>query len=261
MMKKLNRFILFISIFLAFPASVYAEGITYPSSGVFKFQHKLATKGNARAQYKLGTMYEYGKGIELDIEKAKHWYGLASTAGIKAADDRIIYLSIKEQGYDQAKYSAWLKAIEKEAGKSNGDSMFVLAQLYREGLGVNKDLNRALEILDRVSLLGAADVEDEMVLIQAEIEANSKVDEVAQRRNEKEHAARLSQQERQQQVKQKQNKEQQIAQQEQADKVRLAAKIRRYEKVMMKLKLEQELIDKQQAWASGGATTTVDDEF
>jgi len=259
MVKNLNHFILIIAISLVFPASVYATETTNQPSGVFKFQHKLATKGNARAQYKLGTMYERGTGIELDIGNAKHWYGLASTAGVKAADDRLTYLLIKEQGYDQAKNLAWLNAIKKEAGKSNGDSMFVLAQLYREGLGVNKDLNKALKILDKVSLLGAADVDDEIVLIQAEIQSSKKAEEAAQRKDEIE-TARLVQQKKQKKMEQQLGKEQQIAQQEETKKAILAAKIRRYEKVMMQLQREQQLIEEQQAWASGSAATT-DGEF
>jgi len=236
------------------------EQVNQPS-GVFKFQQKLANNGNARAQYKLGTMYECGTGIELDLEKAKHWYGLASAAGIKAASDRLTYLSIKEQGYDEAKNSAWLDSIKKEAGRSNGDSMFLLAQLHREGLGVNKDLNKSLEILDQVSLLGAADVDEEIAMILEEIESGKKAKKVAQRRN-KEEVARLAQQEKQQQVEQKANKELQVVQQEEAAKAEQAAKIKRYEKAMMQLHLEQQQIDNQQAWASGGdLTATADDEF
>ena len=262
MMRYLNRIIFFILISFSLSGSGYAMDMSNQSSGIFKFQQKLATNGNSRAQYKLGTMYECGTGIELDIEKAKHWYGLAAAAGVKAAADRMTYLTIKEQGYDQAKNLAWLKEVKEQAGRSNGDSMFLLAQLYREGFGVNKDLNKALEILDQVSLLGAADVDDEIAMIQAEVEAGNKAKQLAKRRN-KEAAARLAQQEKQQQVDQQANKEQQIAQQEAAAEAEQAAKIRRYEKAMMQLQREQQKIDKQQAWATGGvtATATVDDEF
>lgn len=233
---------------------------TQPTSGVFKFQHKLASNGNARAQYKLGSMYECGTGVELDIEKAKHWYNLASTAGVKSANDRLTYLSVKERGYDQAKNSSWLDGVKKDANKSNGDAMFLLAQLYREGLGVDKDLGKALEILDRVSLLGAADVEDERALIQAELIASKKAIKAAQRKNEID-AARLAKQEKQQKIVQQANKEQQIAQQEATAQASQDEKIKRYEKAMMQLLLEQQQIDKQQAWASGGGVATADDEF
>ena len=270
MMRYINQFIFFISISLLLPTSVNASDMAFQPSGVFKFQQKLATNGNAHAQYKLGTMYECGTGIELDIEKAKHWYDLASAAGIKAANDRLTYLSIKEQGYDQAKNSAWLNTLKKEADSSNGDSMFLLAQLYREGLGVAKDLNKALKILDKVSLLGAADVDEEIAMIQEEIKAGNKAAKAAQRGDEIE-AERIAQQVKQQQIDKQVNKElqkaqqaskeQQIAKQEEAEKASQAAKIRRYEKAMMQLQLEQQQIDKQQAWASGGAAAAVDDEF
>lgn len=260
MMKHINQFILFVAIFLILPGSVYALDALKQSSNVFKFQQKLATNGNARAQYKLATMYEAGVGTAPSIELAKHWYGQSSAAGIKAADDRMTYLLIKKQGFDRAKNSVWLNDLKKAADRSNGDAMFVLAQLYREGLGVNKDLNKALQILDQVSLLGAADVDDEIVLIQAEIEASNKAKQAAKRRD-KEEAARLAQQEKRQQVEQQANKEQQIAQQQAAAKAEQAAKIRRYEKAMMQLQLEQQQIDKQQAWASGDTAVTADDEF
>ena len=194
MMIHINRLILFLSISFILPTSVFAMDMaTQPTSGVFKFQHKLASNGNARAQYKLGSMYEYGTGVDLDIEKAKHWYGLSSTAGVKSANDRLTYLSVKERGYDPAKNSVWLDGVKKSANKSNGDAMFLLAQLYREGFGVDKDLGKALEILDRVSLLGAADVEDERALIQAEMIASKKAEKAEQRKNEID-AARLAKQ-------------------------------------------------------------------
>jgi TPR repeat protein len=267
MMKLLNRYILFLTISFVFPGTVYALDAASQSSNVFKFQQKLAAKNNARAQYKLATMYEMGIGIAPSIELAKHWYGQASAAGINAASDRLIYLSIKEQGYDQAKNSAWLEGIKKQAEKSNGDGLFLLAQLHREGLGVNKDLNKALDILDQVSLLGAADVEDERRLILQEIEANKKAEITAQKIKVQE-TARVAQQEKQQQVDKEQlkkqqqvNKEQLKKQQEEVASASQAAKIRRYEKARMQRQLEQQLIDEQQAWASGGVTVEVDEEF
>ncbi len=257
MMIHINRLILFLSISFILPTSVFAMDMaTQPTSGVFKFQHKLASNGNARAQYKLGSMYESGTGVDLDIEKAKHWYGLSSTAGVKSANDRLTYLSVKERGYDPAKNSVWLDGVKKSANKSNGDAMFLLAQLYREGFGVDKDLGKALEILDRVSLLGAADVEDERALIQAEMIASKKAEKAAQRKNEID-AARLAKQK----IDQRANKEQQIVQQEAAAKTSQDEKIKRYEKAMMQLLLEQQQIDKQQAWASGGGVATADDEI
>ncbi len=277
-MRHINRLILFISLSFILPASGYAVDASSQSNNVFVFQQKLANKGNARAQYKLATMYESGTGTEQDMEQAGHWYDKASSAGIKSAKDRRTYLAIKQQGYDKTKHSAWLASIQKDAKESKGDALFVLAQLYREGLGVKKDLNRSLEILDKVSLLGAADVENEIALIQQEVDANNKAKQIARKRH-KMKLARLAQQEKQQQARQLTNIEPPKAPAKEAapvvtkapkadtpqaaDKTSIqAAKIRRYEKAMMALKLEQQKIDEQQAWAAGDEDAeTADDEI
>jgi len=264
MIKHLNHFtfvlLLGLTVF-SLPADIRAEEPNSQSSPLFKFQYKLAMKGNAHAQYKLACMYEVGKGVKLNIEHAKHWYDMAYKDGMKAAGDRYTYLTVKEQGYDQANHSAWLEGVKTDAGAGKGDAMFLLGQLYREGLGVKKDLNKSQELLEQVSLLGDADVEDELALIQAEMAVNAKAKQDALKEREVK-AGRLAQQQKEQQVELKVNKEQQIEHLAEAEKAKQAEKIRKYEKVMMKLKLEQQQIDEQQAWASGNDnSSTADDEI
>ena len=274
-MRHIKRLILFISLCFLLPAGVYAEvDAASQSNNVFKFQQKLANKGNARAQYKLATMYESGAGTKQDLEQAKHWYYKASSAGIKAASDRMTYLVVQQQGYDKTKHSAWLEGVRKDAKESKGDAMFLLAQLYREGLGVKKDLYRSREILDQVSLLGAADVEDEMAMIQQEIDANKKAKNTA-RKKYKVEQARLAK-EKQHQAEQlsninsaavsaqegagSSNAEKPVGKVTAEDAIK-AEKRRRYNKAMMALKLEQQKINEQQAWASGSDDEEADDEI
>lgn len=269
---NLNRLILLISLSFLLPVGAHAVSVKNQSMNVFNFQQKLANKGNASAQYKLACMYETGTGIDRDIEKAKHWYSQAAAAGIKAASDRMTYLSIKQQGYDKKKNSAWLDSIKSDAGESKGDAMFLLGQLYREGIGVKKDLDKSLEIFDKVSLLGAADVEDEIALIQQEIEANNKKQKRAKKKQKvatplavlptaQPTTRPIIQPEKEKQVAAPINKKQKAAQQADSEAAIQAAKVRRYEKAMMQLKLEQKQIDDQQTWATGGDEDSVDDEI
>jgi len=275
-MGHIKRLILIISLCFLLPTGVYAEvDASSQSNNVFKFQQKLANKDNARAQYKLATMYESGIGTKQDLEQAKHWYYKASSAGIKAAEDRMTYLAMKQHGYDKTKHSAWLESIQKDAKESKGDALFLLAQLYREGLGVKKDLYRSRDILDKVSLLGAADVENEMVLIQQEIEAGKKAKsrarkkhqiELARLAKEKQHPAEPGLNISQQAVTAKKGMEPGNAKVSGGpaltDKKAIRAeKIRRYKKAMMALKLEQQKIDEQQAWAAGSGDGAADDEI
>ena len=50
---------------------------------------KAAEKGNAWAQDNLGSFYEYGKGVEKDINKAIEWYTKAASKGNKHANTRL----------------------------------------------------------------------------------------------------------------------------------------------------------------------------
>lgn len=52
---------------------------------VFDFQNKLASQGNAQAQYYLAQMYEEGRGTKADPEMAKHWYEQARSNGYNPA--------------------------------------------------------------------------------------------------------------------------------------------------------------------------------
>ena len=50
----------------------------------FKIISAAAEKGNAWAQDNLGSFYEYGKGVEKDMEVALSWYKKAAERGNKS---------------------------------------------------------------------------------------------------------------------------------------------------------------------------------
>lgn len=259
MMKQSNIFsatLLFAITSLPLTFSVvHAEELVNQSSNIFKFQQKLAKNGNVHAQYKLASMYEMGDGVTASIEQAKHWYGKAADAGSKPAMHRNTYLITKELGYDPAKNADWLNSVKSDAKAHNAEAMFLLGQLYREGLGVKKDLMKSLELLKQVRVLGVANVDTQIAIIEDEIEAINKAEKLQRKKRERE-VARVKQAD----VVQQTDHKQQISQKE-AEAIAQAEKIRRYEKAMMKLKEEQRLIDEQQAWAAGGDTAGADDEI
>lgn len=251
---------------LAYPLTTQAEELVDQSSNIFKFQQKLAMNGNVHAQYRLASMYEMGDGVTANIEQAKHWYGRAAEAGSKPAMQRNTYLITKEQGYDPAKNADWLNSVKTDADAHNAEAMFLLGQLYGEGLGVKKDLERSLELLRQVQILGVANVDNQIVIIQDEIDAINKSEQ--QKNRELKNASLKQESEKQQKAqqadqlaKQQVSKEELAKQQAEAEALAQAEKMRRYEKAMMQLQQEQRLIDEQQAWASGGDEDSADDEI
>ena len=249
---------------MATPITAQAEALASQSSNIFKFQQKLAMNGNVLAQYKLASMYERGDGVTVSIEQAKHWYGRAAEAGSKPAMHRNTYLEAKEQGYDPVKNADWLNSVKTDANAHKAEAMFLLGQLYSEGIGVKKDLIKSLELLNQVRILGVANVDNQIAYIQNEIDELNKSEQQNKVDRKKENARLKQASEAQlaaQQAKIQADKEEQAKQKAEAEKLAQAEKIRRYEKAMMQLQMEQQQIDKQQAWASGGEVAEADDEI
>jgi len=283
-MKYLYRIIspfLLVCLSMVLPASVFASEVIDHSSGLFNFQQKLANKGNARAQYKLATMYEAGTGVDRDIAQARQWYTKASNAGIKAASDRNIFLDVKQQGYKKARHSGWLEGIKADAGKRDTEAMLLLGQLYGDGIGVKKDLNKSLELLTQVSSSGDVNVDDEIISIQNKIDAQNIIARSKQlRQSQKKREAKAiatkqvkanpveaglveARSVKTVQAKKKshelqQTKAKKVTEKEQLIKVE---KRRKYEAVMAQIRLEQQKIDEQQKQVSGGEVAAIDDEI
>ena len=271
-MKRTNQifYTLLITIALVtFPAMLNAADLIDQSSNIFKFQQKLADNGNVHAQYKLATMYEAGDGVAASFDKALYWYGRAAKSGLKKAEHRNTYLMVKELGFNKKMHTDWLNSVKTDANNHQPDAMLLLGQMYRQGLGVKKNLSKSLDLLTEVSVLGDADVDDEIESIYAEQSAKTKNKHVAQKKKEIKPAvgkpvAKVTPVQKSVQQKKKKAAVAPVAKVDKktAEKERLQAeKVRRYERAMAKLKLEQELIDKQQADVTGGAVASVDDEF
>ncbi|MDH5571124.1 MAG: sel1 repeat family protein [Gammaproteobacteria bacterium] len=141
---------------------------------IFKLQERLAKKGNHLAQFKLGTLYEQGVGVEADIDEALDWYQKSANQGYTLAKDRIIYLEIKHVGFDNKKHELWISQIQKKADLLESESVLILGQLHHYGLGVKRDLDKALALLNRASSEGHTEIYSEIAALNAEIQARDK---------------------------------------------------------------------------------------
>jgi|GEM_PF-4289085 len=90
--------------YLVLAMGVFSSNVAYAfntsdiSAGVFRFQIKLAEQGNPEAQYKVGEMYEQGKGVPKDMDKAKEWFKKAAKQGHRKANYKLLYLEVQMNG-------------------------------------------------------------------------------------------------------------------------------------------------------------------
>jgi DNA-binding transcriptional ArsR family regulator len=255
-LQKLILSALLLTVSPLYTGNVLADPLIDQASNVFKFQQKLALTGNEQAQYKLATMYETGDGVEADLLQAKHWYTEASSTGNKAANDRNTYLEIKQRGFNKTTDTAWLNGIKADADDKKVEALRLLGELYRQGLGVEKDLDKSLELLTQVNIRGAANVDREIAGIRAEMEAEKIAEQRLQ--DQRQVSRLLAMQEEQKRIAEEQANAELKADLLQSSK---EEKRRRYEAVMMQLKKEQMQIDRQQTLVSGGNVAAIDDEI
>ena len=107
-----------------------------------KFLTQAAEKGQAVAQYRLGTLYERGQGVAADPAKAVRWYGLAANQGNRKAMHN---LAVAFAGGATGKKNMTEAArwFAKAAALGLTDSQFNLAVLYERGDGVPQSLAEA----------------------------------------------------------------------------------------------------------------------
>jgi localization factor PodJL len=104
---------------------------------------KSAAAGNAPGQYRLGTLYERGKGVARDMNAALGWYERAASLGnVKAMHNAAVLSANNDQKKpDYAKAFKWFSL-----GAAHGlkDSQFNLAVLLERGLGTKVNAKEAL---------------------------------------------------------------------------------------------------------------------
>ena len=94
-----------------------------------------ARQGDSEAQYNVGAMYQNGRGVTPDRDKAAEWYGKAAKQGNTSAVSR---LGLMEA--NQGSFSSELQQAEQ----GNAESQYNVGNMLTKGIGTNMDLGQAL---------------------------------------------------------------------------------------------------------------------
>jgi TPR repeat protein len=192
---------------------------------VFDFQLKLAKKGNAEAQFKVGEMYETGRGVEKNVIEAKRWINMAAAQGNRAAGYNLLYKDLEKNGVTN-KNKAQLTDLQKAAADGDGYAQYYLGLMYSRGVGVKKNSNSAHDWLAKASLVGITAAEAEIARVNqanhgAQLRAQQEAAAQQQARRKEEERRKLEAQQRQQQAaaaKKKAEQEQALVRQREAER-------------------------------------------
>ena len=179
------------------------------ADGLFDFQMKLAKKGNAEAEYKVGEMYETGFGVKEDKAEAMKWITKAAGQGHETAGFKLLYWDIEKNGVTKTN-KAEFDALKAKANDGNAQAEYYLGRMYSRGVGVKQNTGKALKWLNKAALVGVLEAEREAVYARedkqrqaaAKRRANEKKRAELKAKQDKERQARLEQQKKQQAQKQ-----------------------------------------------------------
>jgi hypothetical protein len=231
---------------------LYAVDLGSFGERIFQFQEKLANNGNKLAQYKLGTLYEFGISVAADPQQARLWYEKSASQGYQPAIDRLTYLQVKQDGYDENRHREWFERVLTQAEAYEPDSLILLGQMNRHGIVVEQDLELALNLLQQASSLGHTEVDSQIDELKRQIQSQQRVE-----------ARKQAEAEKARQGKARQAKAKAVQQAKVVDKpakvepakaeidaqAEAEARRLRYEKAMRQLYKEELLLQQQQEWA------------
>lgn len=107
--------VVFLLLLLACPAwaGSFGEGQARFTAGDYKGAYEswlpLAEKGNARAQYSLGILFEKGLGVEMDLKQAEGWFSRAADQGYGPAVSALRAIKARQASPRQAGPAAVVK--------------------------------------------------------------------------------------------------------------------------------------------------------
>jgi len=115
-------------------------GIEQDYNAAFRHYTSAAQESDPYAQVNLANLYLNGNGVEKNFSRALHWTRQAAMQGHAPAQARLAYLHSGEvTGIEQdpEKTHDWaLRAAEQ----NNGFGHYILGALYKDGIGVDRDL-------------------------------------------------------------------------------------------------------------------------
>jgi TPR repeat protein len=158
--------VLFLSLFVCLPAQTsptsdprLAEILRLPALQPEDWQalFSIAESGDPEAQYRLGTIYEYGKLLPLDMQKAAFWFQKSADQGYAPAE---YFLCGQRAGSDNLEHE---RCLWRGAESGVPEAQFWLGVAFRDHLwfGVTDEVE-SLKWIRRAAEAGNVDAEEEL---------------------------------------------------------------------------------------------------
>lgn len=139
------------------------KGEEYNEEKAFELMAKSAEQAYFPAQKELINMYEKGIGVEQNKSKAfELMQELAEQGSAPVQYELAIYLDKEREEYDEVRA---FELMKKSADQGFHTALYHLAKMYREGIGVEQNKQKAYEVTIKLAELGYAKAQYDFLMI------------------------------------------------------------------------------------------------
>ena len=121
---------------------VFGRGVPQDYAEAKSWFQKAADQGQVKAIYSIGNLYYYGDGVTQSYSDALVWYRKAADQGYKLGEYAVGTMYYYGYGVPQS-YSDAMTWLRKAADQGDMQSEYYIAYMYGHGFGVTKDHNEA----------------------------------------------------------------------------------------------------------------------
>lgn len=131
----------------------------------FQAWSQAAEAGSAKAAFSVGRSYEYGQGIESDLQQAFEWYRRAADMGSADGMYQVaeFYVEGKGVAHSQSEAFVWMK---KAADLKQPDALYMLGVMFVMGQGTEIEREKGMDLVAEAAELGQPNAMKTMELYQ-----------------------------------------------------------------------------------------------
>ena len=141
---------------------------------------RSAEAGSAEGAWELSLMHAHGKTGVVDKEGAKKWLKIAADGGAVQAMMFLAQMSTFGRGGYKKDESMALDLLKRAADQGNAHATHQLGVRYLYAVGVEQDLDKAIEQFDRAIELGSTDAVKDLKIAQKKKKSGKRAFVIAQ---------------------------------------------------------------------------------
>lgn len=141
------------------------KGVPRDNNKAIRYLLKASDLGFDTAQYKLGQFYYYGIGVDINYSEALKWFMKAALQGHKEAQAVVGLCYYHGRGVpkDLKECFSW---VHRAASQGEMSAQVLLASLYQTGGGVNKNIKEAIIWYEKAAKQGNDFAKEQLTILK-----------------------------------------------------------------------------------------------